>query len=192
MKPVRAPDERGGWGGWGGGGVGRDGGGGWSGRVRKAAEWWALAGGAALVAVVALTAVSAAGNILLDKPVPGDFEVVEIAVAVAAFAFLPYCQLTGANVSADIFTSRLGPRALAALSLMSSALAAAFAALLLWRMSLGMLDYRADGEITHILGFPVWLAFPPMLFSLALLLLSGIASVSGALPELFKKEAARE
>ena len=145
--------------------------------TRKAAEWFALAGGALLVAVVLLSAVSAAGNILLNKPVPGEFEIVEIAVAMAVFAFLPYCQLTGANVTADIFTSRLGPRALAALAALSSLVAAAFAALLLWRMSLGMLDYRADGEITHILGFPVWLAFPPMLLSLALLLLSGIAAV---------------
>ena len=149
---------------------------GWTAWARKLAEWWALAGGAALVAVVLLTAASAAGNILLDKPVPGDFEVVEIAVAAAVFAFLPHCQFTGANVAADIFTSRLGPRALAALSFLSSLVAAGFAALLLWRMWLGMLDYRADGEITHILGFPVWLAFPPMLLSLALLLLAGAAT----------------
>lgn len=150
--------------------------GGWIGRAEKAAEWWALAGGALLVAVVLLTAVSAAGNILLDRPVPGDFEVVEIAVAVAVFAFLPHCQFTGANVAADIFTSRLGPRALAGLALLSSLVAAGFAALLLWRMSVGMLNYRADGETTHILGFPVWLAFPPMLLSLALLLAAGAAT----------------
>ena len=150
--------------------------GGWVGRMRKAAEWWALAGGALLVVVVLVSAASAAGNILLDRPVPGDFEIVEIAVAVAVFAFLPHGQFTGANVTADLFTARLGPRALSLLSLLSSLVAAAFAALLLWRMSLGMLDYRADGEVTHILGFPVWLAFPPMLFSLALLLLAGAAT----------------
>ena len=158
--------------------------------TRKCAEWFALAGGALLTAVVLMTAVSAAGNILLNKPVPGDFEVVEVAVAVAVFAFLPYCQLAGANVTADLFTSRLGPRALAALSLLSSLVAAAFAALLLWRMFAGMLDYRADGEITHILGFPVWLAFPPILLSLALLLAAGAASAAGSLARVLKGESA--
>ena len=155
-----------------------DGRGGWQEWTRHAAEWWALAGGALLVVVVLLTAASAAGNIFFDKPVPGDFEVAEIAVAIAVFAFLPHCQLTGANVCADLFTARAGPRTLAALSLSSSVVAFAFAAILLWRMSLGMLDYRADGEITHILGFPVWLAFPPALLSLALLSLAAAATAA--------------
>jgi len=123
---------------------------------------------------VLFTAASAAGNFFFNKPIPGDFEFAEIAVAVAAFSFLPYCQLTGANVRADIFFSRAGPKTLAALSGFSSLVAAAFAALLLWRMSEGMLDYREDGEVTHILGFPVWAAFPPILFSLLLLFLSAL------------------
>ena len=148
----------------------------WPGRAAKWAAGWALAGGALLTAVVLLTAASAASNLLFDAPIPGDFEAVKIAVAVAAFAFLPHCQLTAANVRADLFTARLAPGARAGLALLESVVVCAFAALLLWRMSIGMLDYRRDGEITHILEFPVWLAFPPMLLSLALLLLAGMST----------------
>lgn len=125
---------------------------------------------------VLITALSAAGNILLGRPIPGDFEIAEIAAAISAFSFLPHCQMSGANVCADLFTARAGPRLRAALSLLSSAVACVFAALLLWRMSEGMADYRRDGEITHILGFPVWMAFPPMLLSLALLMCAGAAT----------------
>jgi TRAP-type C4-dicarboxylate transport system permease small subunit len=160
------------------------------GAVRKAAEWWALAGGALLVAVVLAIAASAAGNIFFDSPIAGDFEIAEIATAIAAFSFLPHCQLTGANVCADLFTSRAGPRTSAALSLLAALVAGVFAALLLWRMSAGMLDYKNDGEITHILGFPVWAAFPPMLFSLALLLLAAAASALETGARLFAGQAA--
>lgn len=140
------------------------------------AAWWALAGGALLTAVVLLTAASAASNLFFDAPIPGDFEAVKIGVAVAVFAFLPHCQLSGANVRADLFAARLGPTAQTGLALLESLVVCVFSALLLWRMSLGLLDYRSDGEITHILEFPVYLAFPPMLLSLALLLMAGVAT----------------
>ena len=159
--------------------------------ARAAAEWWALAGGALLLAAVLLTAASAGGNIFFNKPVPGDFEFVEIAVAVAVFCFLPHCQARGANVCADIFTARLGARALAFLRFAAALVAAVFALLLFWRMSVGMSDYRADGEITHTLGFPVWLAFPPMLFSLLLLFVAAMADVFESCVCLANKNAQR-
>ena len=70
---------------------------------------WALLGGVVLVAVVLMNTYSVIGN-NFGAPFPGDFEMTEMGVCIAAFAFLPYCQLTGSNVTADIFTSRTGPR----------------------------------------------------------------------------------
>ena len=52
-----------------------------------------------------MNAISVTGSAVFGRPFPGDFELTEMGVAVAAFSFLPYCQLTGANVTADIFTS---------------------------------------------------------------------------------------
>ena len=105
----------------------------------------------------------------LGYPVPGDFEMVEMGVAVAAFSFLPYCQLTGANVTADIFTSGASPRWVAFFSLLSAVVAALFSVILIWRMSYGLVSYLEYNEVTTILGIPVWTVFPPILFSLVLL-----------------------
>ena len=58
-----------------------------------------------------MTATSAILNLLFNKPFPGDFEIVKHGVAIAAFAFLPYCQLSHANVTVDIFTERMSERA---------------------------------------------------------------------------------
>lgn len=136
---------------------------------------WALLGGVILVLVVVMHVWSVIGN-QFGAPFPGDFELTEIGIAVAAFAFLPYCQLTGANVTADIFTSGASPRFIAFIGAVSSIIAFGFAALLLWRMYAGMLDQRNYGYETAVLQFPNWVAWLPILLSLALLILAATAT----------------
>jgi len=152
--------------------------------ARRIIELWALGGGFLLLALVLVNAYSLIGRIGFDRPVPGDFEMVEVGVAIAAFAFLPYCQLTGANVTADIFTQGAGPRTVAFLTLFSALIAFAFSALLIWRMGQGLLDYRQYRETTTITGFPIWIAFVPILMSLALLTLASFISVRDALADM--------
>jgi TRAP-type C4-dicarboxylate transport system permease small subunit len=95
--------------------------------------------------------------------------------------FLPYCQLSGANVTADIFTARARPRTVALLGMLSALVALAFSTLLLWRMYEGLADYREYVETTTILHIPIWYAYVPALASLALL----IAACAGSLREAF-------
>jgi TRAP-type C4-dicarboxylate transport system permease small subunit len=132
-------------------------------------EGWALLGGVLLMAIVLVTAYSMAAGAFLGQPVPGDFEIVEVGVAIAAFSFLPYCQLTGANVTADIFTANASRRWVGRFSVLASLIALAFSVIVLWRMGEGMADYRNYGQVTTITQFPIWLAFIPILASLALL-----------------------
>jgi TRAP-type C4-dicarboxylate transport system permease small subunit len=148
-----------------------------TGAVATAVTAWALLGGALLLAVVVMNVASVLGT-LVGWPVSGDFEMTEIGVAVAAFAFLPYCQLARSNVSADIFTQRAGPRILAFLSLLGSVIALLFALLMLWRMYDGMLDQKTYGYETSILQIPVWLAYIPILASLALLAVAALTTLT--------------
>ena len=140
--------------------------------VHRLIEWWALAGGVVLLGIALLTAWSVATGFFLSKPLPGDFELTEILVAVAVFSFLPYCQLTDANVTADLFTARAGPRTVAALGLLAALLALGISVLLLWRTGAGMIDYRQFVETTAILKIPIWVAYVPAVASLALLVLA--------------------
>jgi TRAP-type C4-dicarboxylate transport system permease small subunit len=147
-----------------------------SGLVSRLITGWALLGGVMLLAVVLMHTWSVIGT-QFGMPFPGDFEMTEIGVAIAAFSFLPYCQLTGANVTADIFTSGLSQRSVAVLSLAGSLVALAFSLLLLWRMYAGMLDQKNYNYETAVLQFPNWLAWPPILFSLALLAVASIVTL---------------
>ena len=153
------------------------------GLARKLIEWWALAGGILLLAVVLMTTWSVFSSAVFGAPFPGDFELTEIGIAVAAFTFLPYCQITGANVSADIFTSRAGRRTVAVLTLLAALVAIGFSLILLWRMWAGMLDYQKYLETTAILQIPLWFGFVPILCSLALLCLAAIISLVESVSE---------
>lgn len=144
--------------------------------VAALVTFWALAGGLVLVAVVAMNVASVIGGAVW-KPFPGDFEMTQMGVAVAVFAFLPWCQMTRAHVSADIFTMGASRVWRARLGLAASAVALAVALLLFWRMSGGMADQRTYGYTTTILQVPVWLAFVPVLVSLALLVLASLVTL---------------
>ncbi len=153
-------------------------------RPRPAARWeprwlrllalvirfWALIGGFILVALMLMTAMSAVSNLVFNKPFEGDYELMMHFVAVAVFCFLPYCQLTGANVTVDIFTESVGERTKAAMLAFSSLFAIVFSLVMLRQMSLGFVSYLEYPETTAALHIPLWTAFPPALFSLALLL----------------------
>ena len=151
------------------------------GPARLVIRYWALAGGLILLALVLVNAVSVTGSALFGSPFPGDFELTEVGVAIAAFSFLPYCQITGANVTADIFTSGASKTWLAIFGLAGSIVALGFSLLLAWRMYYGMLDQRAYDSTTAILQIPTWWAYGACLLSLALLAVASFASLVDAL-----------
>jgi len=135
---------------------------------------WALLGGLVLIGVVLVNAYSILAGAIINKPFPGDFELTEMGVGIAAFCFLPYCQLTGANVSADIFTMKASRLAITTMKALASLTAIAFSALLIWRMWFGLQDYIEYEEITGILSIPLWYAFIPSVLSLVLLLVAAV------------------
>ena len=138
---------------------------------------WAILGGLVLIGVISVNVISVVAVALGFGAVPGDFELTEMGVAVAAFAFLPYCQAAGLNVTADIFTARVSERWLAAFSALASLVALGFSILLLWRMSFGMLDQKEYDYTTAILQIPVWWGYAPCLVSLALLAFAALATL---------------
>ncbi|NGO55004.1 TRAP transporter small permease [Mesorhizobium camelthorni] len=137
-----------------------------------------MLGGLITLVLSIMTALSAISNILFDAPFAADYELVKHFVAIAIFMFLPYCQLTGSNVTVDIFTEGMGERGKAAMAAFSSLFALTFSLLLLVQMYGGLLSYIRYRETTPVLGLPLWTAFPPILVSLALLVLASIITLS--------------
>ena len=119
----------------------------------------AMIGGFLLVGVVGMTVASVAGRHLFGAPIPGDYEITELACGIAVFAFLPHCQATRANVVVDFFTSRLRPRVRSALDAVHGCAAMAMAGLIAWRLLVGGVRKLEDGETTLFLEIPLHWAY---------------------------------
>lgn len=145
------------------------------------ARMLAYGGGIILAAVSVITVASIIGRALLTVherfgPIKGDFEIVEMGVAVAIFSFMPLAQLRRGHVTVDIFISRLSGRAQAALGLVGDALIALASGVILWRFWVGFgekFPFGSEGvrsvlgmgpppffpETTYELEVPIWIPY---------------------------------
>lgn len=139
-------------------------------------EGWALLGGVLTLVVVAVQTLSVITG-AFGHPLPGDFELTELGIAVAAFAFLPYCQITDANVTADIFTSGLSRRGQAILALLSAIIALVFASVMAWRTWLGAQNQFEYDYQTAILQVPIGYAFIAIVVSLILVAAAAVITL---------------
>ena len=139
------------------------------GSIERVTRALALAGGALLLVAVAVTIVSVVGRYGFSQPVPGDYELVELVCGVAVFLFFPYTHTVGGNISALFFTSGLPDRYQRLLDVIHEILFALVAALLTWRLAIGLIDKFSAGEASILIGIPFWWAFTFAVLSMALL-----------------------
>ena len=143
--------------------------------LRGLAVGFALGGALVLAAMALMSTASILGRWLLSRPIPGDYELSQLGIAIAVAAFLPYCTLRGGHVLVDFLTARAPARLRAALDAAGSIAIAAVGFLVAWRLALGMADLRQYGETTMVLAIPTWYAYVPMVASFALLGLVAVA-----------------
>lgn len=129
--------------------------------VEMIARALALAGGAVLLGITLLTCVSIAGRALLPLdiglgPIRGIYDMTEIAMAAAVFAFLPWAQLREAHARVDLLQWAIPKKADQVLDLVFNAAMAFVAVVGTYRMFLGMQDKLSYGETTLIAQIPVW------------------------------------
>lgn len=143
----------------------------------------ALFGGILLALLAIMQVVSVAARAIIGKPVPGDFELIQIGAAVVVFAFLPMAHLHRHNFAVTLFTDRLSRRARSLMTLIGSAAMLVIAVIIAWRMCIGGGDLARSGEHTMVLQFKLWWAFVPILFSLAVLVAASIVAFLGDVAE---------
>ncbi len=92
-------------------------------------------------------------------PIKGDFELVESMMAFSIFAFIPLTQMTNGHASVDIFTAWLPMRAQLVLRMLIEILFAVVLIVIAKQLEAGMASKMRSGQITFILGFPIWWAY---------------------------------
>lgn len=124
----------------------------------------ALAGGVVLLFLVVLTCLSIAGRALVPfdlgiGPIRGIYDMTEIGMAAAIFAFLPWAHLKEAHARVDLFLPVMPVPLDRALDLLFNLAMFAVAVFGTWRLYLGMQDKLSYGETTLIAQIPVWQGF---------------------------------
>ena len=145
--------------------------------LERVALGWALLGGVGLLLIVAATAFNV-GAFAADMVArnfggsvhafPGYEDFVRLMVSAAVLMLFPYCQLRRGHVAVDLFVERMPQpvqRAIDAVSLIGMTLLVLF---LLYWMTIGMLETRADQAVSRVLEWPEWPFYLPGLASLLL------------------------
>ena len=146
----------------------------------RVCRWFAVIGGIVLVAMTLMSVASIAGRSLFGKPVPGDFELIQIGCAICVAAFLPWCQMEGGNIIVDFFTVRASHRTQALLDVFGALLLATVMMLVAWRTGAGALTVMSAGETSMIMGFPSWIGYAFMVPGFALTALAALYTAYGA------------
>ncbi len=136
----------------------------------------ALAGGLLSIAVALLVTTSVIGRWFGIGAVPGDFELVKIAVSVSVFCFLPFTQMRRGNIMVDTFTARLPAKATRAIDAFWDLVFAAMIALLAWCTMNGAQEALRSGLNSMVLGFPLGPVFVVCAILLVLLALTAVAT----------------
>jgi TRAP-type C4-dicarboxylate transport system permease small subunit len=138
----------------------------------------AVLGGMLQLGVAVLVVASVLGRWLYRAPINGDFELVQMATAIAIFSFLPYCQLRRGNIVVDTFTNRLPPRVNALVDAFWDVVYAGMMGLLTATLATGALEHYRTGQTTMLLQIIIW---PAIAICAALaLLLTVVALLSAA------------
>ncbi len=132
--------------------------------ARALAQSMALIGGAILLIVIVVTIVSIAGRIFVPLdiglgPIRGIYDITEIGIAAAIFAFLPWCQLQRGHATVDLFKFAFPNVMNRVLDVIMDVGMLTAATLIAWRLFLGMQDKLRYGETTLIAQIPVWIGF---------------------------------
>ena len=122
---------------------------------RAAAEGLALAGGVLMLVVAGLVTASVVMRWLADEGISGDFELVQISSALAAFAFLPLCQVSRANIIVDSFTARTSQRTRDTLDALWDLVYAGASALIAVQLFRGAFDLVSSGTTSMVRGLPI-------------------------------------
>jgi TRAP-type C4-dicarboxylate transport system permease small subunit len=131
-------------------------------RLRQGSGVLQAVAGAALVLLMSLTVLDVVLR-AVSRPIPGTYELVGFAGAVAIGCAMPLTSWRRGHVHVDLLLDRLPPRARAGLQVATRLVVAALFALLAWNLIGVGQDLRAAGEVSPTLELP----FYPVVFGLA-------------------------
>ena len=142
--------------------------------IGRATRVVAILGGCLSIATATLVTLSVLGRWLGFGSINGDFELVQMGVALSVFCFLPLSQARRGNIMVDTFTTWLPPGVQRAIDAFWDFVYAGFMALIAWCLMNGARDAVASGLNSTMLGVPLWPVFAGTVVLVLLLVATAI------------------
>ncbi|MFL5149690.1 MAG: TRAP transporter small permease [Microvirga sp.] len=142
--------------------------------VARVARALAIVGGLLSVATALLVTTSVTLRWLGLGSINGDFELVQIGVALSVFCFLPLTQARRGNIMVDTFTAWLPLRVQRAMDAFWDFVYAGFMALTAWCLMNGARDALASGLTSAMLGLNLWPVFAATVLLILLLVATAV------------------
>lgn len=135
---------------------------------------FAMGAGVTLILMALMSLSSIVGRTFFDKPILGDYELVQMMSAVAVSMSLPFCQMIGGHIIVDFFTTATPPRFNRALDIIAALILSGVGFLFSARIFDGLVDLRQTGDASMLLNLPTWWGYVPMVPSFFLLGCAGL------------------
>ncbi|MCF8199492.1 MAG: TRAP transporter small permease [Sulfuritalea sp.] len=127
-----------------------------AGFVQRADGLFGLIAALILVAIMLLTCADVIGRYFLNKPVPGAFEITELAMGALIFVSLPLVTLRREHVTVDLL-AHLVPKGFRVIQLLVlDLLSIACVGVIGWRVWLKAVEMGSSGETTATLEIAVY------------------------------------
>ena len=126
-----------------------------------------------------LVVVSVIGRRFFNAPINGDFEMVQMATAIAIFSFLPYSQARRGNIMVDTFTTWLPRGVTNIIDAFWDLVYAGMVGLMGVCLLTGTLEHLRSGQTTMLLQLIVWPALGLCAVLSLILACTAVATAAG-------------
>ena len=142
--------------------------------LNRVSRAFAVGAGLMLVLMALMSLASIVGRTVLDKPILGDYELVQSMSAVAVAMALPFCQMIRGHIIVDFFSTGFPKPVNRWLDGLANLVLGLAGLLFAWRTAVGMVGLYASGDASMLLNRPIWWAYVPMVPAFFLLGCTGL------------------
>ena len=115
--------------------------------------------GVVLFGIMCLVSYSVFRRYIMNDPILGDTEIVQIGMSLVVMMAMPHATRVGAHIRVDILDARIGAWGRFLGDLLARGLGAYILFLLIQKTWAKALDAHEYGDVTNMIELPVWIAY---------------------------------